>query len=586
MKKIITVLLCVAMLLAMATTVHATDSAHMSFGASASTVYRGDTVTISVSMSAVENCRSAGFGHSFDASVFEFVSGSCTLSGTALASVNALAATFAFGSGTTVSGQVFTYTLRIKDDAPFGTYNVSGIANARDEEGDIPTSAGAASITVACKHGYGDWTKADDTNHAKTCATCQDVQTEAHKWDAGKETKPATCKEDGEKTYTCSVCKDTKTEAIPKTENHTFGSLTAVDDKSHKDTCSVCQKEITENHSWDAGKETKKATCKEDGEKTYTCTGCKHTKTEVIPKSDEYHKFGSLTAVDDNNHKDTCSVCKKEITQGHSWNSGVVTKKETCKETGEKTFTCTGCGHTKKEEIPVSEKHTWSAWKKTDADTHKRACTVCEKEETGKHNYRNAWIYNAEEHWHECAECRDKKDAEKHIPGPEATEQDPQVCKTCNYIIHPALKHEHNYAETWTTDETGHWYKCDGCEIKGSEAAHDFENVCDPDCSVCGFTRETAHTYGDAWETDGEKHWHVCSGCGEKADESAHEPGPEATATTAQTCTICGYEIAPALGEEVDSGDENTFPWWIILVAVVVIGGGIVAFVVMKKKKG
>lgn len=165
------------------------------------------------------------------------------------------------------------------------------------------------------------------------------------------------------------------------------------------------------------------------------------------------------------------------------------------------------------------------------------------------------------------------------------------------------MGHKHNYATTWTTDDAGHWYACSGCAEKGSYAAHDFENACDKDCSVCGFTRETEHKFTETWTTDANNHWHVCSGCGLKQDEAAHEPGAEATATTAQTCTICGYEIAPALGEpetetpadatetptinaDVPAGDDGgEFPLWIVIVFVAVVAVSAVAVAIVKKKK-
>lgn len=43
----------------------------------------------------------------------------------------------------------------------------------------------------------------------------------------------------------------------------------------------------------------------------------------------------------------------------HSYDEGVITKEPACTETGERLFTCTGCGETKTEEIPVLG-HEWS----------------------------------------------------------------------------------------------------------------------------------------------------------------------------------------------------------------------------------
>lgn len=110
------------------------------------------------------------------------------------------------------------------------------------------------------------------------------------------------------------------------------------------------------------------------------------------------------------------------------------------------------------------------------------------------------------------------------------------------------IQHKHSYATTYTIDDAGHWYKCSGCSEKGSYAKHAFDNACDKTCSVCGYERNIAHTYAQKWESDKTNHWHVCSVCGDKADQQAHKPGAAATDTKAQTCTVCGYVIAPATG--------------------------------------
>ena len=160
------------------------------------------------------------------------------------------------------------------------------------------------------------------------------------------------------------------------------------------------------------------------------------------------------------------------------------------------------------------------------------------------------------------------------------------------------MGHTHNYAQEWTTDETGHWYTCAGCEEKGEYADHDFENACDPDCSICGYTREAGHSFGTEWVTDGESHWHACAGCEELEGKEAHIPGAEATEDSAQTCTVCGYELAPALGAqetEADATDpapstpavvqpveKNEFPWWIMIVAACVIA--LALFFIFKKR--
>lgn len=599
MKKLLSCVLTLVLLCALLA-VPAQAAGSGSLSASSASGYRGDTVTVDVYLNSNPGLITMKFQVSYSANLtLVSVSNSGLLNGwTTPAPTISSPYTLRWAdslstTNNTATGKLATLTFKINENAKAGTETVSILFNeSRDADGGKNSFSGAAaSITIKCNHSYSDWKDAGDGNHSQTCPGCDDTKTEAHKWDKGTVIEPATCKDAGKTKYTCTVCKATKEENAPAADPdlHKFGNLTAVDDNNHKDTCQVCKKEITSAHAWDKGTVTKEPTCKETGIKKLTCGECGHTKNETIPIPDPApHKFGNLTAVDDKNHKDTCQVCNKEITSAHTWNSGSVTKQPTCTEEGEKTFTCTGCKATKKESVDKLD-HKFGAWEKVDADTHKRTCTLCKEEtETGKHSYNTSWSKDKDNHWHECADCKDKKDSEAHKKGPEATEKDPQICTVCEYIITPALGHEHNYADKWTTDEKGHWYVCDGCEEKGSYKDHDFENACDKDCSVCGFTRETEHTFDEKWSTDGENHWHECTGCGLKKDEGAHEPGPAATETSAQTCTICDYEVAPKLEpapvNKAPVEDPNNFPWWIVVVGAVALVVVILVFATKKKK--
>ena len=534
MKKLSVFLTLLLIVIMLAIPALAAQTATMTVTTSANTAYRGDTITVTVSTTAVTSCTNGGFVFNYDKTVFEYVSGA-QQSGVAgyMAGISTQAGNVAgyfMNGNATVQGNIFQITLKIKDDAAFGTYTISGIPNMTATDGKAECTATGATVTVACKHSYGSWTKVNDTTHKRTCSICQKDETASHSWNGGAVTKAATCKEDGVKTYTCTACNATKTETIAKLTTHTYGSWTKVNDTTHKHVCSVCSKEETANHTWNSGVVTKAATCKEEGVKTYTCTTCSATKTETIAK---------LTT--------------------HTYDHA--------------------------------------------CDT---SCNVCGLTRTTTHSYKTEWSKDKTNHWYECSVCKDKKDSAAHTPGAEATEKTAQTCTTCGYIITPALGHKHSYATTWTTDDAGHWYTCAGCEEKGSYAKHDFENACDKDCSICGYTRETSHNFATEWKSDATNHWHECTGCGLKQDEAAHEPGAAATETTAQTCTICGYEIAPALGAkdtepttapsapaepteptepaEKNDSEKGSFPWWIIVVAVVAVGG-VVAVIVIKKKK-
>ena len=132
-------------------------------------------------------------------------------------------------------------------------------------------------------HDWGKWTSDDIITHTRTC-NCGESETKNHTWDNGVETKNATCKETGIKTYTCLECGQTRTETIERSTVHSWGKWTSVNDTSHTRACLVCNTNETKSHNWNGGEITKKATCKESGVTTYTCIDCGKTKTETIDK--------------------------------------------------------------------------------------------------------------------------------------------------------------------------------------------------------------------------------------------------------------------------------------------------------------
>ena len=90
------------------------------------------------------------------------------------------------------------------------------------------------------------------------------------------------------------------------------------------------------------------------------------------------------------------------------------------------------------------------------------------------------------------------------------------------------------------------------------------------DCSVCGnkFSDDNGtiqitnivdpapgHNWDTAYESNETHHWHNCTNANcpitennQKDGYAVHTPGAAATETTPQTCTECGYVLAPALG--------------------------------------
>lgn len=238
-----------------------------------------------------------------------------------------------------------------------------------------------------------------------------------------------------------------------------------------------------------------------------------------IPIGCEDHGYGSWSSNGNGTHSRSCPTCQDRQTQTCAWDSGTVTKPATCKEEGQRVRTCTVCRGTKTETISRSSDHTPGSTWQNDKDHHWRLCTVCNIAlEKGSHQLQSG----------SATTC----------------------CSVCNRTMETQSAHVHNYATAWTANETGHWHACSGCTEKSSYGTHSFQNACDADCDLCGYTRTVTHSPENNWNTDKNSHWKLCSVCGQKCEEAAHTPGEAATATAAQLCTVCSFELAPVIADE------------------------------------
>ena len=610
MKKIISIMLCLILVgmvfVGTVQPVQAAGSAHMSIRSSAGTLYRGDTFTLTVSLSNDQPVSNGGVILSYDSSVFEFLGGSCNVSNATLAEVSASrnGGVFVLQTDAVVSGTIFTINMRVKDSASFGSHSISGTPSL-----SVSCSLSGTSVTVACRHSYGSASRVDGSSHESACTICGQTKTEAHTWNSGTVVKAATCKDTGTKRLTCTGCGATKDETIPVTNDHKYGSWSKVNNTSHSHTCTVCGKQESANHSWNSGTVTKAATCKDTGTRRLTCTGCGATKDETIPVTNN-HKYGSWSKTSDSKHSRTCSVCAKKETVNHTWDSGVVTEKATCQQTGKRKLTCTGCKATKIETVPIAD-HAYGECTYVDDANHKRSCTVCGNVLTEAHAYGTEWKHDENWHFRRCAGCGNEAEQAAHTPGPKATETTDQVCTVCARILQPKGAHVHSFAEEWTTDETGHWHACADCNEKDSAAPHEFDDNCDDDCNICGMIRQPGHAPAENWSSDETGHWYACADCGEKVGFDPHTAGPEATIASAQLCTVCSFEMSPVLphdhvfdaqgtrhshacacgevyeAEAADCAVCAPFPWWIVCIVEAVVFCGILgALYYWLKKRG
>ena len=320
----------------------------------------GETVTVEVTLTSNPGITSLKLSLSYDATVLTLVESEKTdlFDGWYQASPTTETLPYLMvwvaAEAQTETGTLIRLQFRIAENATVETVSslTLTVAEAFCDGAEISAGPVRFDISVICRHTYGAYASVDDSEHKRECSKCHEIEKTAHAWDAGVVTKPATHLETGIKTVTCTDCGATKEETVPKDTQHAYGAWTPHNEAQHKQSC-ACGDMQYGTHSWDAGVVTKPATHLETGIKTFTCTDCGTEREETVPK-DTQHAYGAWTPHNETQHKQACA-CGDVQYGAHVWDAGVVTKPATPLETGIKTFTCTDCGTTREETVPITD---------------------------------------------------------------------------------------------------------------------------------------------------------------------------------------------------------------------------------------
>ena len=243
----------------------------------------------------------------------------------------------------------------------------------------------------------------------------------------------------------------------------------------------------------------------------------------------------------------TCTVCGTELKAalGHTVVADTAIA-PTCTETGlTEGSHCSVCGEVLiKQDVVDALGHTAGA---EATCTTAQTCTVCGAEiqkalghtevvdaakaptctETGLTEGKHCSVCNT------VLVKQDVVDALGHTAGADATCTTAQTCTVCNAELVAALGHKPGAEATCTTAQT--------CTVCGEElvAALNHDMIRDDEVPA---TCTKPGSQGGAH----------CSRCdytegGGEIPALGHKPGAEATCTTAQTCTVCGFELVAAL---------------------------------------
>ena len=182
-------------------------------------LHTGDTLTVTAGLYPAISSNTGSVALTFDPNIFELVGGTCEISGVTSAEVVLTQENEAVGSFTisgnpqNVYNNLFTFQLKVKQDAPAGEYAFFA-RSAIGVDTPTPVPAGMTSVNVRCGHSYSQWISADAQCHGRTCAYCHITQQQPHTWDGGKLTQKPTGEIPGIMTYTCTGCGEIRREEV------------------------------------------------------------------------------------------------------------------------------------------------------------------------------------------------------------------------------------------------------------------------------------------------------------------------------------------------------------------------------------
>jgi len=353
-------------------------------------------------------------------------------------------------------------------------------------------------------------------------------------------------------------------------------------------------------HSWDNGTVTKAATYTETGIKTFKCKDCGETRTEEIPSLDKTYHILQVVAPTCTSEGYTIYECnevpgltyKGDFTDKtpHTYDEGVVTKEATIYEKGVKTFTCSACGDTYTEDIPMVEK----TWHK--GDTVAPTCTeqgytvyICDQDATLTEN--RDFVDALDHDWGEgvvtkaatCTEdgektftcSRDGATKTEVIPAvghkwDDGTITTPATCEASGVKTYKCLNDGCTETKTEEIAALGHNYD-DGVVTKAATCTEDgvktFTCQNDKSHTYTEVIPATGHDYDDGVVTtkptyteNGVKTF-TCHNCGDTYTESIPALGYTYNETVvAPTCTEDGYTMHECVEDATKSFKDNIVP--------------------------
>ncbi len=553
MKKVLVVALSALLILALFIPAMADSNPTLTTTVDKATVKRGEEITVFLTLDKNVSTRNLAFDYELDTSVFAYSTGSFSneikmavvnniMNGTvALQKPDATSAMLAADPAIDISaGVIFTATFTVKDDAPFGTYQIKMAAGAQ-----FPATCVAATVTVTHDCVPATTYSHDAEGHWYACTVpgCTVPVTKLpHDWT-------------GDCDDTCDTCGETRV------VTHDY-SVQNKDNTNHWMECSRCHKvdESTKAaHVEGADIPVSPADCKNPAVYKKECTECGFLiRTFSVGTPDaSLHSGGTATCTE----KAVCQHCSQPYGTVDA-NNHVGTKKVE-KDGAEHWTVCQSCSA----EI-AGTRATHSGGTATCKE--KAVCTVCSEAyglvDPANHTGSTRIEKNATEHWTVCDSCGEEvADSRAAHSGGTATCKDKAVCTVCSEAYGTVNAANHTGATKIEKNETEHWTVCQSCssEIADTRAAHTggtatcvAKKVCTECSEAYGNVDPANHTGNNdvipaepsTCTTLGKKEGVKCHDCGEILSQ---EPETELAPHFIDTWT----EVKPA--SETEEGEKK-----------------------------
>ena len=226
------------------------------------------------------------------------------------------------------------------------------------------------------------------------------------------------------------------------------------------------------------------------------------------------HTFTDWTEFDNNLHSRMCSECQLIEKKSHKMQLTQLIP-STCAEIGFKTYNCSDCEYTVSSVIAKTDNHDFSDWSSIANDQHYRSCSVCAKEEKGKHAWDDGEMTTPVTCdtdgvlTYTCEVCKETKTsvilATNHSWERLSSANGiiKEICTVCNETRTYESNHSHNPEDLETALVSEVANKVNGL---GNSALMKYRNMTDVNisyCSKCGYVdyNSAASIYTAAQET-------------------------------------------------------------------------------------